>query len=90
MSTPKNPFEIARETLRLLAARRLKLHRRIETVATRLGPAAVKLIFEGDRLLRIAPEHAACVALAERSGQPLTEVYRLVTAAAAHAFGLDP
>jgi hypothetical protein len=76
--------------VRLYDTRRLKLRREVHTVATWLGPAEVKLIFEGGTLLRIAPEHAACVALANRSGKPLTEVYRLVTAAAAQAFGLDP
>lgn len=76
--------------VRLCDTRRLKLRREVHTVATRLGPAEVKLIFEGGTLLRVAPEHAACVALANRSGRPLTEVYRLVTAAAAQAYGLDP
>lgn len=76
--------------VRLFDARRLKLRREVHTVATRLGPAEVKLIFAGDTLLRVAPEHAACVALANHSGRPLTEVYRLVTAAAARTYGLDP
>ncbi|MHB8708292.1 MAG: nickel pincer cofactor biosynthesis protein LarC [Desulfuromonadales bacterium] len=75
--------------VRLYDTRRLKLRREIRTVDTPLGPAGVKLIFEGDTLLRVAPEHAACVTLAKSSGQPLTEVYRLVTAAAARSFGLD-
>ena len=76
--------------VRLHDTRRLKLRREVHTVATRLGPAEVKLIYEGSTLLRVAPEHGACVALADSSGQPLTEVYRLVTAAAARAFGLEP
>jgi uncharacterized protein (DUF111 family) len=76
--------------VRLYEARRLKLRRELRTIDTPVGPAEVKLIFEGDTLLRVAPEHAACVALAGRSGRPLTEVYRLVTAAAARACGLDP
>lgn len=75
--------------VRLYETRRLKLRREIKTIDTLLGPAEVKLIFEGDELLRVAPEHAACVALASRSGRPLTEVYRLVTTAAARACGLD-
>jgi hypothetical protein len=75
--------------VRLYDTRRLKLRREIRTVVTSLGPAEVKLVYEGDALLRVAPEHAACVALADSSGRPLAEVYRLVTAAAARAFGLD-
>lgn len=75
--------------VRLYDTRRLKLRREIRSVDTPLGPAEVKLIFEGEALLRIAPEHAACVALAQDSGRPLAEVYRLVTAAAARACGLD-
>ncbi|NJC88294.1 MAG: nickel pincer cofactor biosynthesis protein LarC [Desulfuromonas sp.] len=76
--------------VRLYDTRRLKLRREIRTVDTPLGPAAVKLIFEGETLLRVAPEHAACAALANVSGRSLTEVYRLVTTAAARACGLDP
>lgn len=76
--------------VRLFEARRLKLRREVHTIATPLGPAEIKLVFEGETLLRAAPEHAACVALADRSGRPLPEVYRLVTDAAARAFGLAP
>jgi uncharacterized protein (TIGR00299 family) protein len=76
--------------VRLVDARRLKLRRELRTIDTPLGPAAVKLIFEGGTLLRVAPEHAACLALAGSSGTPLPEVYRLVTAAAARACGLAP
>lgn len=76
--------------VRLHDTRRLKLRREICSVDTPLGPAEVKLIFEGEVLLRVAPEHAACASLANRSGRPLAEVYRLVTTAAARAFGLDP
>ncbi|TLM65343.1 MAG: nickel pincer cofactor biosynthesis protein LarC [Deltaproteobacteria bacterium] len=76
--------------VRLYDTRRLKLRREIRTVDTPLGPAEVKLVFEGATLLRASPEHAACVALAASSGKPLGEVYRLVTAAAARACGLDP
>jgi len=76
--------------VRLHDVRRLKLRREIRTIDTPLGPAAVKLIYDGDTLLRVAPEHTACVVLANSSGRPLAEVYRLVTAAAARACGLDP
>jgi uncharacterized protein (TIGR00299 family) protein len=76
--------------VRLFDTRRLKLRREIRTIDTPLGFAAVKLIFDGDSLLRVAPEHADCVALAGSSSLPLPEVYRLVTAAAARACGLEP
>jgi uncharacterized protein (DUF111 family) len=75
--------------VRLYDTRRLKLRRELRTVDTPLGPATVKLIFDGASLLRVAPEHAACLALARDTGKPLAEVYRLVTAAAARACGLD-
>jgi hypothetical protein len=76
--------------LRLFDVRRLKLRREVRTFATPLGDAAAKLIYDGDELLRVAPEHAACAVLAAASGRPLGEVYRVVTAAAARACGLDP
>ncbi len=76
--------------VRLYETRRLKLRREVRTIDTPLGPAQVKLLFAGERLLRVAPEHAACVALAAASGRALAEVYRLVTAVAARACGLDP
>jgi uncharacterized protein (DUF111 family) len=75
--------------VRLYDTRRLKLRRELHTVVTPLGSAGVKLIFEGEALLRVAPEHADCAALAKSSGRPLAEVYRLVTAAAARQFGLE-
>ena len=75
--------------VRLFETRRLKLRRELKTVETPLGPAQVKLLFEGTTLLRVTPEHADCVALAAASGRPLPEVYRLVTAAAARVCGLD-
>ena len=75
--------------VRLHETRRLKLCRESRTVETPLGLADVKLIYEGDELLRIAPEHASCQALARNSGRPLPEVYRTVTTAAQRAFGLE-
>jgi uncharacterized protein (DUF111 family) len=63
-------------------AERLKLRRVSATVDTPLGEAAIKLIYEGDRLLRITPEFDSCQQLARQSGRPLPEVYRLVERAA--------
>jgi len=75
--------------VRLHETRRLKLRREGKTVDTPFGQAEVKLIYEGEELLRIAPEHASCQALARISGRPLPEVYRIVTTAAHRACGLE-
>lgn len=61
---------------------RYKLRREERTVATPLGEARVKLLFDGEELVRITPEHDSCRGLAERSGRPLPEVYRIVERAA--------
>jgi len=75
--------------VRMHETRRMKLKRQAATVRTSLGDAAVKLIYESERLLRITPEHASCQQLAEASGRPLPEVYRIVTTAAYRQFGLE-
>jgi len=75
--------------VRMHDTRRLKLRRKAATVQTTLGTAAVKLIYEGEKLLRVAPEHASCLALAEASRHPLPDIYRLVTAVANRQFGLE-
>lgn len=68
---------------------RLKLRREIRTCPCSLGEAQVKLAFDGETLLRITPEHASCVALAEETGRSLSEVYRIISAAANRRFGLE-
>ena len=84
---------ILRETsaigVRLYEARRRKFRREIQTIDTEWGSAQIKLIFDGEQLLRITPEHASCVQLAEAHGRPLPDIYRLVTAAANRQFGLE-
>jgi uncharacterized protein (DUF111 family) len=75
--------------VRMHEARRMKLRREPATVQTEFGEAAVKLIYEGKQLLRITPEHASCQQLAETTGKPLPEIYRVVTAAANRRFGLE-
>jgi uncharacterized protein (TIGR00299 family) protein len=75
--------------VRLHETRRMKLRREPATVQTDLGEAAVKLIYEGEKLLRITPEHASCEKLAEATGRPLPEIYRVVTATANRRFGLE-
>ena len=82
---------IFRETssfgLRLSEKRRLKLERRFETVRTAHGDIQVKLGFDvAGTLLQVAPEFESCRAAAERTGQPLREVY----AAAVQAHGRKP
>jgi len=75
--------------VRMHETRRMKLRRESATVQTEFGEAAVKLIHEGKKLLRITPEHASCQLLAENTGRPLPEVYRVVTAVANRQFGLE-
>ena len=75
--------------VRMHETRRLKLRRQPETVQTDFGEAAVKLIYEGEKLLRITPEHASCQKLAEATGRPLPEIYRVVTATANRRFDLE-
>jgi hypothetical protein len=60
---------------------RLKLRREGATVATALGEAQVKLLFDGEELLRVTPEYESCRALALAAGWPLAEVMRIVEAA---------
>ena len=75
--------------VRLHEARRLKLRREQAEVQTPCGTATVKLIFHGERLLRIAPEFDSCRRLAEGTRRPLPEVYQLVTSTANRRFGLE-
>lgn len=75
--------------VRMHEASRMKLRRQPARVQTSCGEASVKLIYQGERLLRITPEHASCLGLAAASGRPLPEIYRVVTTAANHRFGLE-
>jgi hypothetical protein len=65
---------------------RYKLRREERTVVTPLGEARVKLLFDGEELVRITPEHDSCRGLAEKSGRPLPEVYRIAERAADELF----
>ena len=73
--------------LRVESIRRLKLARRFETVRTRHGEVTVKLGFNGERLLQIAPEFESCRALAEQVGITLREIHFAAIEAARAAFG---
>jgi uncharacterized protein (DUF111 family) len=75
--------------VRLHETRRLKLRRELAEVQTCCGTATVKLIYHGERLLRIAPEFESCRKLAEDARRPLPEIYQLVTASANRHFGLE-
>jgi len=61
---------------------RYKLRREKRNLATPLGEAKVKLLFDGDELIRITPEHDSCRELAQNTDRPLPEVYRIVERAA--------
>ena len=65
---------------------RYKLRREKRNLATPLGEAKVKLLFDGDELIRITPEHDSCRELAQKSDRPLPEVYRIVERAADKLF----
>jgi len=75
--------------VRMHETRRLKLRRESATVQTDLGSAEVKLVFEGETLLRITPEHASCQHLADATGRPLPDIYRVVTSTANRQYGLE-
>lgn len=68
--------------VRLTEKKRFKLERRSENVQTPHGIISVKLGFKGGKLLQVAPEFDSCRAEAERTGQPLREIY----AAAVNAY----
>jgi uncharacterized protein (DUF111 family) len=75
--------------VRMHETRRMKLRREPANVETVLGTAEVKLIYLGERLLRITPEYDSCRELARDCNRPLPEIYRIVTIAANRQFGLE-
>lgn len=75
--------------VRIHECRRLKLRRESTTLVTNEGEVTVKLVYEGNKLLRITPEHASCQQLAQKTGKPLPEVYRLVTTFANRQYDLE-
>ncbi|HUX85700.1 MAG TPA: nickel pincer cofactor biosynthesis protein LarC [Chloroflexota bacterium] len=77
--------QMMRETstlgVRIYSARRLKCRRWQQRVATPWGNVLVKVKeFAGER--RASPEYEDCLRVARAAGVPLTDVYRLVNAAA--------
>lgn len=73
--------------VRFCESERLKLRREAGVVTTALGEAVVKLIFEGEELLRVTPEFESCRTLAAATERPLAEIYRLVEQAADAKYG---
>lgn len=86
IASPERSDELARLVLRetsaigvrLYPAARLKLARDIEERATSLGAVRVKVIRDGDDVVRISPEYDDCRRIAAERGMPLLEVYRIV------------
>ncbi len=58
----------------------------MHSITTPLGQAEVKVIYDGEELLRVTPEYESCRRLAESSGRPLPESYRIVAAEANKQF----
>ena len=73
---------VLRETsaigVRFYPASRLKFSRAKEERPTSLGPVTVKVIRDGDRVVRVTPEYDACRRIAVEREMPLLEVYRIV------------
>lgn len=73
---------ILRETstlgVRVRPVRRWEAEREEWEFESSLGPAAVKVKRLADEPARVAPEYEACRRLAEASGLPLADVYRVV------------
>ncbi len=63
--------------VRVAEVERVAARRWQETIATPYGPLAVKVMEYGGRR-RLLPEYEACRKMAEETGLPLLEIYRLV------------
>ncbi len=68
--------------LRSISAERYLLDRREEKISTPLGEAQVKLLYQGERFLRLSPEYEDCRRLAEIHKRPLHEIFHLVESSA--------
>ncbi len=64
--------------LRYYPVKRVKTERFIEERSTSLGKLKVKVIREGKKLLRVAPEYEECRRISLEKGIPLLDVYRIV------------
>jgi uncharacterized protein (TIGR00299 family) protein len=68
--------------VRLRDVRRREAEREVVEFESSLGPAQVKVKRLPDESPRLAPEYEVCRRLAETSGKPLADVYRIVQAEA--------
>ncbi len=66
--------------VRVRPVRRWEAEREVVEFESSLGPAAVKVKRLPDEPPRVAPEYEVCKRLAESSGLPLADVYRIVQA----------
>ncbi len=73
--------------VRVRPVHRWEAEREVLEFESSLGPAAVKVKRLPGEPPRFSPEYEACRALAEASGRPIVEVYRLVQAEAETRFG---
>ncbi len=64
--------------VRYYPAKRFKLERAVEERETSLGKMKVKVLREGGKIVRIAPEYEECRRVARERGIPLIEIYRIV------------
>jgi uncharacterized protein (DUF111 family) len=64
--------------IRHYPAQRLKLERTTEIRQTTLGAIQVKVLSEAGSVVRVSPEYEECRRLAQETGVPLAEVYRIV------------
>lgn len=56
--------------------RRLKLERRMDTVATAFGDVLVKMGLKNGKIIQASPEWESCRAVSDRSGHPVRAVYQ--------------
>ena len=73
--------------LRFDRVERIVAARELVTVETAFGAVVVKVARHGGAIVNLAPEHAACVAVAAASGAALKDVYAAALGAALARFG---
>jgi hypothetical protein len=82
-NVPNLSRSVLRETsaigVRIHSAERLKLRREKRIFASSLGQITLKLVFDGENILRLSPEFECCRHIARQMDMPLPEVYRLIT-----------
>lgn len=73
--------------VRAIQLERTKLERRVVTMATRWGDIAVKVKLWGGRVVDAVPEYRDCLAVHQRTGVPIWEVWEDARRAAAGLIG---